>query len=211
MVAYTPNIEILGQRTIVVVILSFVLLLSMLVGLIIFAHWRGRKRGSTSPYTKQPMSLGVDIAVSIQTHIEGFMASLPQPENEPFDLKKSAVCRETGRIFPQCVTPAEYIHLKWDFLHKRYPGKYVSWGSLTETEKATIRVCHESLEGFQTEISCPKPLPNEIDPYYAVVKPGPLYVDLSSKILLGWKVVPGTEFEVLVVQKPHFETVEDTI
>jgi hypothetical protein len=29
-----------------------------------------------------------------------------------------------------------------------------------------------------------------------------LYVDVETQILIGWKEVPGTEVEVLIVQKP---------
>ena len=35
-----------------------------------------------------------------------------------------------------------------------------------------------------------------------MTRPGPLYVDIETKVLLGWKVVPGTDLEVLIVQKP---------
>jgi hypothetical protein len=90
----------------------------------------------------------------------------------------------------------------WNFLQKRYPGKYVSWGSLTEDQKKEVREQHVSLEGFQTEFSCPEPMPRAIEPKYAFIKPGPLYVDIDHKVLLGWKEVPGTEMEVLIVQKP---------
>lgn len=200
-----------GQTAMLLLVMSIIIIIGIFITLVWFATFMGTKRGSTSPYTKQPLLLGVDIAVSLQRHIEGFLLSLPQPENDLFEFSKAAVCNQTGRIFPNCVTPGEVIHLKWNFLQKRYPGRYVSWGSLNETQKAIIRTCHQSMEGFQVDISSSRPLPQEIEPYYAMIKPGPLYVDMSTKILLGWQIVPGTDFEVLVVQKPIIETLEDTI
>ena len=81
-------------------------------------------------------------------------------------------------------------------------GNYVSWGSLTKESQDAIRDAHASLDGFQTSESSPTPSPRAIEPEYVYTKPGPLYVDLETKVLLGWKVVPGTELEVLIVQKP---------
>jgi hypothetical protein len=90
----------------------------------------------------------------------------------------------------------------WTFLQKRYPGHWVSWGSLSKEQQEAIRDVHESLGKFQTQESSPTPAPRAVEPEYAYTKPGPLYVDLETKILLGWQVVPGTDFEVLIVQKP---------
>ncbi|QLH35517.1 MAG: hypothetical protein HWD61_04665 [Parachlamydiaceae bacterium] len=87
-------------------------------------------------------------------------------------------------------------------MQKRYPGKYVSWGSLSDEQKEIIRLSHHSLEGFQTEYSSSIPAPSQIEPMYANAVPGPLYVDLDTQILLGWKQVPLTDLEVLVVQNP---------
>jgi len=94
------------------------------------------------------------------------------------------------------------VKVDWTFLQKRYPGIWVSWGSLNSDQQRAISDAHESLEGFQTEVSSPSPAPRAIEPEYAYTKPGPLYVDIQTKVLLGWKVVPGTELEVLIVQKP---------
>jgi hypothetical protein len=54
-------------------------------------------------------------------------------------------------------------------------------------------------------------MPQEIDSFHALLKPGPLYVDRETKNLLGWKEVPGTEFEVLIVQTPIYESVDQTL
>jgi hypothetical protein len=88
-------------------------------------------------------------------------------------------------------------------LHKRYPGNYVSWGSLTSEQQKVIMESHHLFEGYQNEFSCPIPSPRLIEPEYSFTKPGPLYVDVDTKVLLGWKCVPDTEFEVLIVTKPR--------
>jgi hypothetical protein len=117
-------------------------------------------------------------------------------------LKKASICRETGRVFPNSVTWYDKIDLDWTFLQKRYPGVYVSWGSLTDEQQEVIRNSHHSLEGFQIEFSSPYPSPKQIEAKYALARPGPLYVDIHTKVLLGWKSVPDTDLEVLIVQKP---------
>ncbi|HEV8052714.1 MAG TPA: hypothetical protein VGP47_09475, partial [Parachlamydiaceae bacterium] len=81
---------------------------------------------------------------------------------------------------------------------------YVSWGSLTAEQQGIIRNGHDSLEGFQTDFSSPNPLPRAVEAKYALSKPGPLYVDINTKVLLGWKCVPDTDLEVLIVQKPKY-------
>lgn len=125
-----------------------------------------------------------------------------QYDNPMFDFDKAALCRETGRIFPNSVTWYGTIKVDWTFLQKRYPGNYVSWGSLSDYQKEIVRSSHHTLEGFQTEYSSPQPAPSKIESFYAMTIPGPLYVDLDTNVLLGWKSVPLTDLEVLVVQKP---------
>ncbi len=61
---------------------------------------------------------------------------------------------------------------------------------------------HESLEGFQIELSSKTANPRAIEPQYALAQPGPLYVDIDSLVLVGWKSVPYTDLEVLIVQRP---------
>lgn len=205
------DIESLGQGIIFVLIASFFLVIAAMGGLLWFGWWVSKKGGSLCPYTKLPMKLGVDVAPSVRRYVEDFMLSHPQPENSPIDFERAAISPETGRIFPNAVLKGTFVHLGWDFLQKRYPGRFVSWGSISEYEQATIRMCHESMFGYQTETSCPLSLPQEIDSVYAYTRPGPLYVDRSTKILLGWKEVPGTEFEVLIVQKPIYESIDQTL
>jgi len=205
------DIESLGQSAIFVLLFAFFLVLLMLSGLLWFGWWVSNKRGSVSPYTKKPMALGIDVVPSIRHFVNDFLLSHPQPDNPEIDFDTCAICEETGRIFPDCVTRGELVRLDWTFINKRFPGNFVSWGSLSELEQGTLRMCHESLAGYQTEISSVFSRPSEVDSYYALMKPGPLLVDRQTKILLGWKEVPGTQFEVLIVQRPIYESIDETL
>lgn len=180
-----------------------VLVTFVILGFTFWFIWRAfRQVGGVSPYTGVPLRRALDLPYyTIETTFR-YLNSYHQYDNRIFSLKKAAFCRDTGRIFQNAVTWYDAIKVDWSFLRKRYPGYYVSWGSLTRDQQQLIRESHDSLEGFQTEFSCPYPLPREITPEYIYTKPGPLYVDFGSKILLGWKVVPGTNLEVLIVQKP---------
>lgn len=119
-----------------------------------------------------------------------------------FDFRKASFCRETGRIFQNTINWMDIIHVDWNYLQSRFPGQFVSWGSLSRDQQAEIREAHESLEGFQIRFSSKRPAPINVEAEFALMKPGPLYVDISTKVLLGWKEVPGTELEVLIVQRP---------
>jgi hypothetical protein len=204
-------IETLGREAIWLFFVGLVGIVGVMAALLWVGWWVTRQRGSLSPYSRQPMMYGVDLPQSIARHIEEYMKSLDQKENPPFDMNRAAICLKTGRIFPDCVGKSGIIRLGWDFLEKRYPGRWVSWGALPEVQRATIKLCHRSVEGFQLECCSPKPDPSDVDDYYALAKPGPLYVDISRRILLGWKHIPGTTFEVLIVQKPDFDSIDETL
>jgi hypothetical protein len=207
----TSSVETLGFGAIAILLISFFLVLAILGALLWYGWYISKTRGAVCPYTKGPLVLGTDVAPSIIAFVDGFLLGQPQPENEPFDFARAAVCEKTGRIFPNCVMRGERIRLDWSFLQKRYPGNYVSWGSLSQIEQWQVRRCHESMAGFQLEGGSTMPLAKDIDLYHARKKPGPLYVDKTTKVLLGWKEVPGTRFEVLVVQKPLYEPMDEII
>lgn len=176
----------------------FVLFVAFWVG------WRLSQRSQgLSPYTGLPLRKATDLSYYSIDKYARYMRSFHQYDNQIFDLRRAALCRETGRLFPNAVGWFDIIRVDWNFLQKRYPGNYVSWGSLNVEQKEAVREAHDNnLEGFQTEVSCPNPVPRMIDSKYAYTKPGPLYVDLQTKVLLGWKEIPETELEVLIVQKP---------
>ncbi|WP_284452492.1 hypothetical protein [Parachlamydia acanthamoebae] len=193
--AVTPNDAIFFSALILGV---FVLL----VVLCVIGIWISRQPDSVSPYSGLPLRYARDLSLETKEKVVRFLYNFHQYDNRIFEFSQATFCRETGRIFPNTITLFGKISLDWTFLKKRYPGNYVSWGSLSETQQEIIRDKHVSLDGFQTEHSCPSPSPRAITPEYAFTIPGPLYVDVETQILIGWKEVPGTEVEVLIVQKP---------
>ncbi|CRX39498.1 hypothetical protein [Estrella lausannensis] len=168
-----------------------------------YVFWLVPSRPAISPYTKQPLRFGEDVKLSSAETIMRFLHyEVGGYDNKVFAMKKSMVCRDTGRIFQDCVNAMGRAQVDWTFLQKRCPGTWVSWGSLTDEQKQDILDSQGQVDGFQTEKSCPHPSPRAVTEEYIYIKPGPLYVDLKTKVLLGWKCVPGTIFEVLVVQRP---------
>lgn len=161
-----------------------------------------RRRPDVSPYSGLPLRQGGDLSFIAREKILKYLFNLKAYDNRMFDLTKAAVCRETGRVFPNAINFFSQIRVDWSFLIKRFPGHYVSWGSLSEDQKQEVLSHHGEVKGFQMEKSSPTASPRLIEPEFALLKPGPLYVDFEKKVLLGWKEVPDTEFEVLLVQKP---------
>lgn len=157
---------------------------------------------SVSPYTKMPLRRASDLSYDTKERVLRYLFDLHQYDNPMFDFEKASLCRETGRLFPNTVTWYGTIVVDWTFINKRYPGNYVSWGSLSDYQKEIVNAAHYSLDGFQTQYSSTHSAPSQIEPFYATSVPGPLYVDLDTKVLLGWKSVPMTDLEVLIVQKP---------
>ena len=173
-----------------------------LFGVFAFNAWVSSHKGSLSPYSRQPMRRGEDLSYDAKLKVLRFLHAMHQYDNRIFEFRHAAVCRETGRIFPNVITWYGVIKLDWTFLQKRYPGTYVSWGSLTIDQQEIVRAAHEGLHGFQDSFSSPQPNPKQVEARYAFSKPGPLYVDFNTKVLLGWQSVPSSEFEVLIVRKP---------
>jgi hypothetical protein len=164
--------------------------------------WMSQRAQGVSPYTGLPLRRLTETSYYSVEKVLRYLYEYKQYDNRIFKLSRASFCRETGRIFQDSITWLDLIRVDWTFLRKRYPGNYVSWGSLTNDQQDTIRQAHESLEGFQTLTSSPNPSPRAIEPDYCYTKPGPLYVDVGTYTLLGWKIVPGTSLEVLIVQKP---------
>lgn len=181
---------------------AFLFTFLLLVAAFFFTAWKRRHAVSLSPYSGLPLRRAADLPYESKKRILQFLYDKHEYDNRIFEFKRASVCRETGRIFTNSVTWLDTIDVDWSFLQKRYPGNYVSWGSLNDTQQTIIREAHTSLNGFQTDFSSPHPAPRAIEVEYAFSKPGPLYVDLVTKVLLGWQCVPGTTFEVLIVKKP---------
>lgn len=191
---YAMDVALFGILILVVVLALF--------ALCIFGIWLSRRPDSLSPYSRLPMRRGSDLSYDATEKVLRFLYNKHQYDNRMFDLRRAAVCRETGRIFPEALTWYNKIDVDWGFLQKRYPGKYVSWGSLTPEQQEAVGNAHDALEEFQVQFSSPQPQPKAIEAKYAFTRPGPLYVDIETNVLLGWQSVPGTDLEVLIVQKP---------
>jgi hypothetical protein len=204
-------IEETGFRVIFILVATLVGVIFVLFSLL-WVGWKEESiRGDRCPYTNAPMLLGIDIAKTIAKMVNVFLAEHPSEDNPPINFEMAAYCSETGRIFPNCVTSSEKIRLSWDFISARASGTFVSWGSISEEERGVVRLLHDSLEGFQTEKSSMRLKPQDVEEEYARLSPGPLYIDRRTRILMGWKRVPGTRFEVLIVQRPKFQSLEETL
>lgn len=181
------------------------LLVFVLIFSILFVNWylTKHRRISVSPYTGLPLRRGLELPPTSIARVFKFMSSFHEFDNIMFDIRKASYCRETGRIFPNSINFLGNINVEWDFLKKRYPGDWVSWGSLDGEQQQEIRRAHLGLEGYQIDFSSPDPSPRSIQEQYSYTIPGPLYVDLATKNLLGWKIATNTDLEVLILQKPY--------
>lgn len=182
----------------IAVLLTFLLIF----GVFWLWWWVNRKEASLSPYTGLPLRRATSLSYFSLERVYRFLHEHEQFDNRLFDIKRAALCRETGRIFPDCITWYDAIQLDWNFIQKRFPGSYVSWGSLIEQQQESLKVAHGSLEGFQTQNSSSQASPRLVESKYALEKPGPLYVEIGTGTLVGWMCVPETELELLIVQKP---------
>jgi len=191
-----------GSGWVILFSLSILLAFAVLCLFFWLGWWMSQREQGVSPYTGIPLRRASELSYYSAERVLHYLNDFKKYDNRIFKLSKAAFCRETGRIFQDSINWLDYIYVDWTFLRKRYKGDYVSWGSLTESQQDAVRRSHESLEGFQTERSSPTPSPRNIEPEFAYTKPGPLYVDVQTDTLLGWKIVPGTDLEVLIVQKP---------
>lgn len=176
---------------------------ALLLATFFFGYWISKRQVTLSPYSKRPLRRGSDLSYYGIEQILRYLYNMHQFDNRMFDLNRAAYCRETGRIFPNALTWYGTINVDWNFLQRRYPGNWVSWGSLTSHQQEAIIKAHHRLEGYQMDYSSPQVSPRQIEPEYAFRKPGPLYVDMDTKILMGWKCVPDSDYEVLIVTKPR--------
>lgn len=192
----------MGQGDAALFVLVLLLVLGGLVAYFFITYWKVDLKRGISPYTGMPLRRALELPYSTKDKVRRFLKGFGEYENRPFDFSSAALCRETGRLFPDCITWTGTIVINWSFIQNRHRGHFVSWGSLSSEQKKEVLKAHEPLDGFQTEFSSKLPSPRMVEEEYALEKPGPLYVDPESKILIGWKRVPETELEVLIVQKP---------
>ncbi len=199
-----PEMSIWGDYSpSAILFLSLFFVLGFMLAILWLAWWiLLRNTSCPSPYTGEPLRKAADLPYYTRSKVYRFMAEFSGYDNRQIELRKAAYCRETGRIFPNAINWYGTIRVDWSFIRKRFPGHYVSWGSLSKEMRDEVMQAHDSLEGFQTDVSSPQPQPHKIEPEYARSVPGPLYVDPVSLVLVGWQVVPETDLEVLIVQKP---------
>jgi len=204
--------ETLSQVQHFFIVVGILIALVFLLVCIFWITWKREGiRGDRCPYCKRSLRLGGDVAVSLAGIVNAFLQEESQEENPPIEFPLASYCPETGRIYPKSVSEKERIQLSWDFIKRRWPGTFISWGALSEEEKGVVRLLHGSLDGFQTEYSSTLPNPESVGGEFSSLSPGPLYIDRETKTLLGWKKVPGTYFEVLVVQQPQFQSLDETL
>lgn len=199
----TQDFVSLGQSAmsalfVLVLVASLLILVGWALG-----WWFTHRSGSVSVYGGGPLRRGNELSYSAVSHVETFLQGLDLEVNPPFDLGKAAVCAKTGRIFPDALTETEVAKVGWGFLRRYYRGSLVSWGSLSDQQQQRIRDLHGTLKGYQWEYSSLKERPQDIEWEFQLLKPGPLYVDPRTGILLGWRSVPGTDLELMVMQKPR--------
>ena len=116
-----------------------------------------------SPYSEMPLRRAGTLRYTTQFIIKRYLKDMEDYDNRQFELNRASLCRETGRIFPDSVNWYGKMHVDWNFLRKRMPGSWISYGSLAEDRRQEIWDKHGTLAGFQTELSCEKPLPQEIE------------------------------------------------
>ena len=155
-----------------------------------------------SPYSKTPLRHASTLRYTTKFIVHRYLRDREDYRNRVFDINYAALDRATGRLFPDSVSWTGKIHVDWSFLQKKREGNWISWGSLPDDRKQDLIDKHGTLAEFQTEFSSPSPRPQEIEREYANSKPGPLYVNLENDEVMGWKMIPNTELEVLVVKEP---------
>ncbi len=159
---------------------------ALLISTLYYLYWRTHLKGRKSPFSGQNLARGKGILYPSAEKIHLFSSQLSVPENEEIDLSKAAFCRQTNRIFPNAITVFDEINVRRDYLSKYYSSKLTPWFLLSDAFRKEIENAHSSLDGFQIGKS---------------LKPGPLFVDKKNRTLVGWKQIPETEMEILVIQK----------
>lgn len=209
------SIEDVGLASILALFATFIGVMAGLLGLLMIGWKRRNAFDIGSPYSKEPLIYGGDIAKTLEGFIQDFLLTQPQPDNPPIDMMTAVICRTTGRIFPNAVgvkRGGNAVRLGWNFIEKSAAGNYVSWGALSELEQTKIKLLHGGeLEGYQLEESSKRLLPKDAEEYFKLASPGPLYVDRMNATLVGWKKVPGTHFEVVIVQRPKYKSIDETL
>ena len=127
----------------------------VLIGLLtsfIFGWWLSRRNSTPSPYTNHPLRYGSDLNYRTVEKVLRFLYDMRDYHNRMFVLNRAAICRDTGRIFPEAITWCGSIKVDGDFLQKKFLGKFVSWGSLTLDQQEIVIIRHKKLDGFKVDV-----------------------------------------------------------
>lgn len=187
------------------VLTTFLLLLALFafMYLFVFVGWRKtHRKGSLCPYAGVPLVYAKDLPASSRQIIDHTLAQYSAELNPPIDWSLAAICTKTGRLFTQCVAVSGTIYLDWNFLKKRAPGEWVSWGALTPEHQGEIYSLYRDMSFYQTDLCSPDAQPSRTNSFYAMTRPGPLYVNPHTNELLGWVSVPDTSYEILIHSRP---------
>ena len=171
------------------VVLGMLVLVLAFMGLFMYICWwlTRTPKITLSPYTGMPLWTAGLLPFPTKKKIALYLDSYKQYDNRVFKFGRAAYCRDTGRIFPDCVNWRNKIVLDWSFLQKRYPGNWISWGSLSDELKEKIRNMHESLDGFQTAYSSKQIQPKAYRASLRLCQAGP------SLCGPGYRKSPGME------------------
>jgi hypothetical protein len=180
----------LGESAVTATTLLLVLAALFIGALMGLGWWLVNRSGSRSPYTGSVIGKGTDILFPAVRRIHDFLEKKNSVDNLPFSLEKAAVCRQTGRIFPDSINTFGVVRIGRKYVSGYRSGDYRRWADLTAGEREHFLRAHGQLEGYQTVADDP------------IARPGPLYIDIKCGTAVGWQCVPGTDLEVLIVQKP---------
>jgi len=165
------------------------ILLFIFVGNKVFSKKQGK-----SPYGGGPLRKLEELHYDKLFLLERYL----QSHNLSYSLKESLICEKTGRVFPKKTLRFNTLSVSRNFLSRMHQGKWLLWSSLSDQQKKKVVRSHllhyDQLEQFQCEGFQNKSSLEE----ERRGKPGPLYVDLKTKNLLGWRSVPTTDLELLV-------------
>ncbi len=151
-----------------------------------FFYWWIYQRKARSPFTGKKLLPATCILYPAAEKIALFMQAEKQV---PIDWEQATFCPDTRRIFPKSLNQLGAVALPSPYWRGVYDKpSLTAWLFLTDEQKDEMFQLHGAIKGFQLGHQ---------------KRPGPLFVDLKSKTLVGWKQVPDTDIEVLIVHYPE--------
>ena len=175
--------ELLGlHESSVLLICWFVLGMALTLGVpLACGWWFLLERGTKSPFGNEPLLSGDKITFNGIARIREELFRLPQPYNPSFDPLKSAVCSETGRVFPNAVTRFGRISLRRQWWQQQWSGEWVAWEDLTPPEQERVARMLDLTD-------------------YPLSEPKACFVDPFQGLFKGWRRVPGCDLQMMVTQ-----------